>query len=120
MHIQKLPRKIRMNKSSPFLRLIAVLLIAFVPEAFAVVQEPDPVGTTVQEAFDFVVGSNAVDNIRFIIKGLTLGVAFCIIAYAIHDSFGAFTDGQITKKAWGLLVIRALGMLTILNILISL
>jgi len=99
---------------------ISVLLIAYVPSAMATVFEPNPSGISVTQAFDQIVGPNSAMSLRYLIQGLTIGVALIVTVYAIYDSFKAMTDGQIEKKTWIILVIRALSMLMMLNILISL
>ena len=102
------------------LRLISVILFIYTPIASAIVQEPDPGGTTVKNAFDFIVGGSASDNVRYLIVGTTLAIAFVVMVYAIKSSFEAMTEGQISKKAWVILLIRSLAILTMLNTLVTL
>ncbi|MEQ6343946.1 DUF3262 family protein [Vibrio cyclitrophicus] len=108
------------NKILMALIKMSVLLIAYSPSAIATVFEPNPSGISVTQAFDQIVGPNSAISLRYLIQGVTIGVALIVTVYAIYDSFKAMTDGQIEKKTWIILVIRALSMLMMLNILISL
>lgn len=100
--------------------LVGTFAFGFVPSATATVFEPNPSGISVTQAFDQIVGPNSAMSLRYLIQGLTIGTALIVTAYSIYDSFKAMTDGQIEKKSWVILVIRALSMLMMLNILISL
>lgn len=94
--------------------------MVYVPTAYAVVKEPDPSGTSVTQAFDYIVGGDASNNVRMLVVGLTFAVALAVMAYALKDSFEAMAEGQISKMAWMILLVRVLMMLTILNILLNL